>query len=101
MTVPQAVNGDSVVRTLSLTRSELTVDGVFIVGPKPLRTGLVPGLELDDIHIKVDRNMETNIKGIYAAGDCTGPPYQLAKSVGEGQVAGLNATKSVLKMGKS
>lgn len=98
---PQAVNGDSVVRVLALTKGELAVDGVFIVGAETSPDRLVPGLELDDIHIKVDRNMETNIKGIYAAGDCTGPPYQLAKSVGEGQVAGLNATKTVLKMVKS
>ncbi|MGE5421824.1 MAG: NAD(P)/FAD-dependent oxidoreductase [Ignavibacteriales bacterium] len=98
---PQAVNGDNIVRSLALTNGELTVDGVFIVGAETSPDRLVPGLELDEIHIKVDRNMETNIKGIYAAGDCTGPPYQLAKSVGEGQVAGLNAAKAVLKLIKS
>lgn len=37
--------------------------------------------------------METNIPGLFAAGDCTGRPYQLAKAVGEGQVAALNAVK--------
>lgn len=42
--------------------------------------------------------METNLPGIFAAGDCTGPPYQLSKSTGEGQIAALNATKMVLKM---
>lgn len=41
--------------------------------------------------IKVNRKMETNIRGVYAAGDCTGKPYQVAKSVGEGQTAALNA----------
>jgi thioredoxin reductase (NADPH) len=35
--------------------------------------------------------METNIQGLYAAGDCAGKPYQVAKSVGEGQTAALNA----------
>ena len=40
----------------------------------------------------VDRQQKTNIAGVYAAGDCTGKPYQVAKSVGEGQVAGLNAS---------
>ena len=29
----------------------------------------------------------TNIDGVYAAGDCTGRPYQYAKAVGEGNVA--------------
>jgi len=31
--------------------------------------------------------MSTNIKGIFAAGDCTGRPYQYAKAIGEGNVA--------------
>ena len=35
----------------------------------------------------VNRRMETNKPGCYAAGDCTGRPYQLTKAVGEGNVA--------------
>ena len=31
--------------------------------------------------------MKTNIPGCYAAGDCTGRPYQIAKAVGEGNIA--------------
>jgi len=50
-------------------------------------------LEIKNNHIAVNRQQETNLPGIYAAGDCTGGPYQVAKSVGEGQVAGLNASK--------
>ena len=38
-------------------------------------------------HIIVDRSQKTNIAGVYAAGDCTGRPYQYAKAVGEGNVA--------------
>ena len=37
--------------------------------------------------------MQTNIPGIFAAGDCAGVPYQLAKAVGEGNVA----THSILE----
>ena len=33
--------------------------------------------------------METNIKGIYACGDCTGGLLQISKAVHEGTVAGL------------
>jgi thioredoxin reductase (NADPH) len=47
----------------------------------------MPGLEMDGAHIAVNRNQETNFKGCYAAGDCTGRPYQIAKAVGEGNVA--------------
>jgi thioredoxin reductase (NADPH) len=42
---------------------------------------------MEGSHIKVNRRQETNITGCYAAGDCTGRPYQYAKAVGEGNVA--------------
>lgn len=96
---PREVQGDQVVRKLILAGGELEVDGVFIVGAETSPDRLIPGLEMDGIHIKVDSNMETSIPGIYAAGDCTGQPYQLAKAVGQGQVAGLNAAKRVLTRG--
>jgi len=95
---PLAVEGDQMVKSLKTNKSQLSVDGVFIVGAETSPERLVPGLELDENFIKVNRNMETNLAGIFAAGDCTGPPYQLSKSTGEGQVAALNATKFVLKM---
>jgi thioredoxin reductase (NADPH) len=95
---PLAVEGDQAVRTLKTSKNQLPVDGVFIVGAETSPERLVPGLELTEHYIKVNRNMETNLPGIFAAGDCTGPPYQLSKSTGEGQIAGLNATKMVLKM---
>ena len=47
---------------------------------------LVPGIETENNHIKVDRLCKTNYDGIFAAGDCTGRPYQYAKAVGEGNV---------------
>jgi len=39
--------------------------------------------------------MQTSIEGLFAAGDCTGRPYQVAKAVGEGQIAGLSASTYV------
>ena len=41
----------------------------------------------------VDRDMATNIPGVFAAGDCTGQPLQISKAVGEGQVAGHRAAE--------
>ena len=38
-------------------------------------------------HIQVDRAQRTNLPGCFAAGDCTGRPYQYAKAAGEGNVA--------------
>lgn len=45
--------------------------------------------------IVVNENMETNIKGIYACGDCTGGLLQISKSVHEGTIAGLQVIKYI------
>jgi thioredoxin reductase (NADPH) len=66
-------------------------NGVFILRPSIAPDALIPGLELDDGFIVVDKQMRTNIPGIFAAGDCTGKPLQIAKSVGEGQQATFSA----------
>lgn len=65
----------------------ISVDGVFCLRDSIALTTLLPGLELENGHIAVDRNMATNLAGVYAAGDCTGRPYQYAKAIGEGNVA--------------
>ena len=66
---------------------EIKIDGVFIMRNAIAPTTLLAGLAVADGHIVVNRQMATNLKGIYAAGDCTGKPYQYAKAVGEGNVA--------------
>ncbi|NLZ93883.1 MAG: NAD(P)/FAD-dependent oxidoreductase [Firmicutes bacterium] len=70
---------------------ELTVDGVFLLKEQLPPTQIVPGLQLEDKHIKVDEKMATNIPGVFAAGDVTGRPYQVAKAVGQGQIAAFSA----------
>lgn len=67
--------------------TELSIDGVFIMRNAIAPTTLLSKLEVEDGHIKVDRQMQTNCSGVFAAGDCTGKPYQYAKAVGEGNVA--------------
>jgi thioredoxin reductase (NADPH) len=67
--------------------TKIDVDGVFILRPAIAPSTVMPGLEMGGAHIVVNRNQETNFKGCYAAGDCTGRPYQIAKAVGEGNVA--------------
>ena len=66
---------------------EIPCDGVFLLRASIAPTHLAPGLELEDGYIKVDRQMATNLPGVFAAGDCTGQPLQLAKAVGQGQTA--------------
>lgn len=88
---PLEILGDDKVEKLQLKNSEISTDAVFILKDSVAPAQLVPGLLVEDGHIKVDRKMMTNIEGCYAAGDCTGKPYQYLKSAGEGQVAALNA----------
>ena len=66
---------------------ELPVDGVFMLRDCLSPAVLVSGLQMEDGHVVVDRSMATNLKGLFAAGDCTGRPYQYAKAVGEGNIA--------------
>ena len=75
--------------------AELLVDGVFALRECIAPAVLVGGLETENNHVKVDRNMATNLSGCFAAGDCTGRPYQYAKAVGEGNVAAHSVTEYV------
>ena len=52
---------------------------------------LVPGLALENGFVKTDAAMRTNIPGLFAAGDMTGKPLQVANAVGDGLVAALAA----------
>ena len=82
------VTGEPKVSGVVLTDdTEVSVDGLFCLRNAIAPAPLLKGLELDGAHIIVNRAMETNLAGVFAAGDCTGRPYQIAKSVGEGNVA--------------
>lgn len=78
----------------------LEVEGLFIeLGSKgALQLATMIGVQLDSEsmqYITCDRRQQTNIAGVFAAGDITGPPYQMAKAVGEGCVAGMEAASYV------
>lgn len=69
------------------------IDGVFIALGMASSSDLAKkiGIMLDEKeNIKVNNKMETNVKGIYACGDCTGGIFQVAKAVYEGMVAGMS-----------
>jgi thioredoxin reductase (NADPH) len=76
--------------------SRLDVKGVFIeLGAKgAIEIASALGVTMDSEapqYIATDKKQRTNIPGLYAAGDICGLPWQLAKAVGEGCVAGLEA----------
>jgi thioredoxin reductase (NADPH) len=83
--------------------TRLDVTGVFIeLGAKgAVELAATLGVMLDPEkmqYIVTDKQQQTNIPGIYAAGDICGPPWQMAKAVGEGCLAGLTAAKYVKKL---
>lgn len=88
---PTKIEGSSHVEKVILKNGEITTDGVFIFRDAIAPKQLVPGIETEDNHIKVDRLMKTNIKGCFAAGDIVGTPYQYIKAAGEGNIAALSA----------
>ena len=86
-----AVRGEQAVTGLEADGALLPCAGVFILRRAVAPTDLLPTLETEEGVIKVDRRMATNILGVFAAGDCTGGPLQVSKTVGEGHVAALSA----------
>lgn len=76
----------------------IPVDGVFIeLGAKSsadIATDLDVIPRMDDT-IEVNIRCETDVKGVFACGDVTGKPWQVAKAVGEGCIAGISAADHV------
>jgi thioredoxin reductase (NADPH) len=92
---PIEIQGEDIVNSLVLENRKIKTDGVFILKESVPPGQLVPGLEIEEGHIKVDRLMKTNIPGCFAAGDCIGKPYQYIKAAGEGQIAALSTVSYI------
>ena len=87
------VLGEDKVTGLRIDGEEYPCDGVFILRQAVAPGDLLPGLAVEDGSITVNRAMETNLEGVFAAGDCTGRPWQISKAVGEGLIAGESAAE--------
>ena len=92
---PGEIMGDMRADALLAGGQVFPVDGVFIFREAMALSSLLPGLEMDGAFIRVDRQMRTNLPGVFAAGDCTGLPLQVAKAVGEGCTAALAAAQEL------
>ncbi|MFX0068090.1 MAG: NAD(P)/FAD-dependent oxidoreductase [Candidatus Hodarchaeota archaeon] len=98
----KSINGREFVRSVTVLdpnsnmEIELPVEGVFIaVGGVPM-TSLVKeaGIIVDERGcIKVDRKQNTNVDGVFAAGDCTCGGMQIVTAVGEGARAAMQIYK--------
>ena len=84
---------------LHLETGKLSANGIFVLRENVAPSQLVPGLLIEENHVKVDRSLKTNIPGLFAAGDITGTPYQYIKAAGEGNVAALSAVNYLAEKG--
>lgn len=66
-------------------------DGIFVLRSSVPAKQLIPGIEMDGEHVKVNLQTETSVPGCFACGDITGKPYQYVKAAGQGNVAALSA----------
>lgn len=90
---PVKIGGENKADSVHFKDGKIDVDGVFLLKNSISPATLVHGLKIEDGHIWVNRKMETNIPGIFSAGDCTGRPYQYIKSAGEGNIAAHSAVE--------
>jgi thioredoxin reductase (NADPH) len=82
--------------------TRLSVKGVFIElgakGATELTGSLGVAMDPENMkYIRANKKQETNLPGVYAAGDICGPPWQVAIAVGQGAVAGLEAASFAKK----
>jgi len=94
-TVVNEIKGDGKVQSVILSKTdkdevyEEEMDAVFVfVGSLP-QNQLVPDCDKDEIgYVITDQNMESSLKGLFAAGDVRATPFrQLIVAAGEGAVA--------------
>ena len=97
------ISGDAGVKGILLEDgSKIPITGVFIeLGARGvMELAAHIGIQFDDEmkYIDTNKKMETNVPGVFAAGDICGPPWQMAKAVGEGCVAGITAATYAKKL---
>ena len=95
---PSEILGENRASGLVCGGETVEADGIFCLRPCVAPAALLPGLKAEGGHIQVDRQQRTNLPGCFAAGDCTGRPYQYAKAVGEGNVALHSAVEYLKKL---
>ncbi len=92
------VNGLLLENTKTGEKTRLPVDGVFIyVGATPNTKFVEDLIELDENgYIITNQNMETNVEGIYAAGDIrVSPLRQVVTAAADGAIAASSAQKYI------
>lgn len=96
----KSVLGDDKVSGIETENGVIELDGIFVALGSASSSDLATqiGLEVAHGRIVVNQEQETAMPGLYAAGDCTPGPQQIAKAVSDGCIAGMNMVGYVRKM---
>ncbi|MDR0468573.1 MAG: NAD(P)/FAD-dependent oxidoreductase [Peptococcaceae bacterium] len=99
------IRGGDTVRSVGFSGEvplSMETDGVFLLRDAIAPHTLVSGIQTENGFISVGGDRKTNIPGIFACGDCTGPPLQISKAAAEGLFAGQAAARYIdgLRWGK-
>lgn len=92
------LEGDNIIRKVKFTdNTELPIKGVFVAEGVATSIDFARklGAKIDQNKIIVNSKMETNIPGLYAAGDCIGGLLQISTAVAEGAIAGTEIIKFI------
>ena len=98
MAEPDEIAGTDLVTGVRTKHEYYPVQGVFIFRDSDPIDALFPELQLHGKSIAVGEEMETSMDGIFAAGDCTGQPWQISRATGQGIVAALSAVKYLAQL---
>ena len=90
--------GDKIIRKVEFTDdTELQIRGIFVAEGVATSIDFARklGAKTANNKILVNSKMETNVPGLYAAGDCTGGLLQVSTAVAEGAIAGTEIIKYI------
>lgn len=92
------VNENKLSKVIINNETSYEIEGLFIfIGEVPAKF-MITGLNMEEDYIAVDKNMATNLPGVYACGDIIKKDfYQISIAVGEGTIAALNVVKELRK----
>ncbi len=94
----RAFEGNKMLRNIILDDGQsMEFDGAFVAlgAATSLAFSDKMGIEKNGEDLIINRNGETSVKNVYAAGGCTGGYLQVAKSIGEGCNAAISIIKSL------
>ena len=98
--VEKLEGSDSLERIVFKDGTSEELDGIFVAyeSASGIDFARKLGIITEGNNVLVDSNQQTNIEGIFAAGDCTGGLKQIATAVGEGAIAGKAISDYIRKI---